>query len=73
MRPHGKVDTPKPRDPKARNAGPDESPHSGPYNPEPSTTESNTPMYTPSHHFTPGNVYVEDDFDRVCESWLDIT
>ncbi|OWM63154.1 hypothetical protein CDL15_Pgr027010 [Punica granatum] len=30
-RPHGKVDTPKPRDPKARNAGPDESPHSGPY------------------------------------------
>ncbi|PKI65349.1 hypothetical protein CRG98_014264, partial [Punica granatum] len=25
------VDTPKPRDPKARNAGPDESPHSGPH------------------------------------------
>ncbi|PKI58353.1 hypothetical protein CRG98_021228, partial [Punica granatum] len=26
-----------------------------------------------SHHSTPGNVYVEDDLDRVCESWLDIT
>ncbi|PKI75980.1 hypothetical protein CRG98_003638 [Punica granatum] len=31
-RPHGKVDTPKPRDPKARNVGPDESLHSGSYN-----------------------------------------
>ncbi|PKI77582.1 hypothetical protein CRG98_002036 [Punica granatum] len=28
-RPHGKVDTLKLRDPKARNAGTDESPHSG--------------------------------------------
>ncbi|PKI33292.1 hypothetical protein CRG98_046314 [Punica granatum] len=33
-RPHGKVDTPKSRDPKVRNAGPDESPHSGPYTEE---------------------------------------
>ncbi|PKI67435.1 hypothetical protein CRG98_012164 [Punica granatum] len=31
MRPRGKVDTPKPRDLKACNAGPDESPHSSPY------------------------------------------
>ncbi|PKI62851.1 hypothetical protein CRG98_016756 [Punica granatum] len=31
-RPQEKVDTPKPRDPKARNTGSDESPHSGPYN-----------------------------------------
>ncbi|PKI59760.1 hypothetical protein CRG98_019863 [Punica granatum] len=30
-RPHGKVDTPKPRDPKACDAGLDESPHSSPY------------------------------------------
>ncbi|PKI50777.1 hypothetical protein CRG98_028831 [Punica granatum] len=29
--PHRKVDTPKPCDPKARDAGPDGSPHSGPY------------------------------------------
>ncbi|PKI51041.1 hypothetical protein CRG98_028566 [Punica granatum] len=27
----------------------------------------------PSHHSTPSNVYVEDDLDRVCESWLEIT
>ncbi|PKI60647.1 hypothetical protein CRG98_018965, partial [Punica granatum] len=27
----------------------------------------------PSHHSTPSNVYVEDNLDRVCESWLDIT
>ncbi|PKI31372.1 hypothetical protein CRG98_048237, partial [Punica granatum] len=26
----------------------------------------------PSHHSTPRNVSVEDDLDRVCESWLDI-